>query len=98
MFTTGDLAGSSREPKDQFQVSDEGQVFLKEGVERGTLGRLTPWGFFYCLASPRGLARYPRHTDFLRVFTQWLKASGREKQTNTVNNEKYEMKVKQRLS
>lgn len=40
-FTTGDLSGSSREREGQLHKSDEGQMFLEGGVERGKFGRLT---------------------------------------------------------
>ena len=70
-------------------------MFLEEGVQN-----LGDWRslFFSCFpAPPRGLVYYSRHIDFLHVLTQWTKASGRERQTNTVNNEKNTMKVKQCL-
>lgn len=54
VFTTWDLSGSSREPVGQLQESDEGQLFLEKGVERGKhrLTLLVVTFVFNCFASP----------------------------------------------
>lgn len=74
-------------------------MFLEAGVERGNLGRPPLLVFLLlCCPSQKGLAFVSRYIDFLHVLTQWLKASGRDRQINTTNNEKYKIKVKQYLS
>ena len=64
-------------------------------MERGNLGRPTLLVFLLlCCISQRSLAYDSRHIDFLYVITQWFKASGRDREINTVNNENHKMKVK----